>query len=534
MASAAPRRRKAAIRSATVAALLAASVGSVVLLDLVVRSAAIGDSDGATVVLEGQTMSAGHLLLPAWSLSLDSFWSVDAIFYAVAVHFFGVRGDLIFLVPAVIGAVVILVAGTMAMDRRITLAAGAGALATISVLALPSRAFAVYFVEGPFHVGTALWCLLAFALLARNSFDWRWFLAVVLLAAGLLGDFQMVVLGEAPILATALVATWCARKWRAALPLAAAALASAALAYVVRRIVVALGTFTIAPANPFASGSQLIHNFVNIPKFLEALFGMTGAFGSSGIPAAFEVVNIARAVLVLGGPLFVFVMICGRAWSARKTPTNPTRSELLSSLVCFAFIASLITFVIFPIITTPAYARYLNGAMIFGALLGGRVITIAAAERSEKFVRSMSAAVVVIVSLFAVGFAFELRGPRPVQPATQLANFLEANHLRQGVGAYWSAAITTVESRGQVRVRPVIEHGTQLVRYAKNSDSGWYAGAQFNYVVYNALAPWGGVSKKSAIATWGRPSTAYVIGPYRVLVYAHPFTVSVVGWTGGT
>jgi hypothetical protein len=175
--------------------LLAASVGSVVLLDLVVRAAAIGDSDGATVVLEGQTMSAGHLLLPAWSLSLDSFWSVDAIFYAVAVRFFGVRGNLIFLVPAVIAAVVILVAGTMAMDRRITLAAGAGALATISVLALPSRAFAVYFVEGPFHVGTALWCLLAFALLARNRLDWCWFLAVVLLAAGLLGDFQMVVLG---------------------------------------------------------------------------------------------------------------------------------------------------------------------------------------------------------------------------------------------------------------------------------------------------------------------------------------------------
>jgi hypothetical protein len=532
--NAAPTGRGVAVRAATAAALLAVAVGSIALLDVIVRSVAIGDSDGATVILEGQTMSAGHLLLPAWSLSLDSFWSIDAIFYAIAVHLFGVRGNLIFLVPAVIAAVVILVAATMAMDRRISLAAGAGALATIGVLALPSRAFAVYFVEGPFHVGTTLWCLLAFALLARNSFDWRWGLAVVLLAAGLLGDFQTVVLGEAPILATGIAAMWCARRWRAALPLVVAPIASALLAYAIRSVAVALGTFSIAPANPFASGHQLIHNVLNLPRFFATLLGIDGAFGPSGLPVGFEVVNVARAVLVLGGPLVVAVIICRRLWAARKAPTNPTRSELLSSLVCFAFIGGLITFVIFPIVSSPAYARYLNGALIFGALLGGRVITVAATGRSAKFVRSLAAGLVVIVALFAGGVAFEVRGPRPVQSATQLANFLEAHHLGDGVGAYWSAAITTVESKGAVRVRPVIEHGMRLVRYDKNSDSGWYAGVQFNYVVYDARAPWGGVSKESAIATWGRPSTVHVVGPYRVLVYAHPFTVSVEGWTGTT
>jgi hypothetical protein len=525
---------RAAIRAGVVAALLAVSVGSVALLDVIVRSVAIGDSDGATVVLEGQTMGAGHLLLPAWSLSLDSFWSIDAIFYAVAVHLFGVRGNLIFLVPAVIAAAVILVAASMAMDRRISLAAGAGALATIGVLALPSRAFAVYFVEGPYHVGTALWSLLAFALLARNTFDWRWGLAVLILAAGLLGDFQTVLLAEAPIVATSVVAMWCARRWRAAVPLLVAPFASAVVAYAVRRVAVALGTFTIAPANPFASGHQLVHNFFHLPRFLEALFGITGAFGPTGLPVAFEIVNILRAVLVLGGPLVVFVIISRRVWAARTAPRPPTRSELLSCLVFLAFICGVTTFVIFPIISTAAYARYLNGALIFGALLGGRVITLAASGRYARFVRPLAAGVVVVVALFAVGIAFEVRGPRPVQPATQLASFLQAHHLRDGVGAYWSAAITTVESGGAVRVRPVIEHGTRLVRYDKNSDSGWYAGVQFNYVVYDALAPWGGVSKESAIATWGRPSSVHVVGPYRVLVYAHPFTVSVDGWTGTT
>ncbi len=212
----------------------------------------------------------------------------------------------------------------------------------------------------------------------------------------------------------------------------------------------------------------------------------------------------------------------------------PTRSELLSALLCFGFIGGLITFVIFPIVSSPAYARYLSGALIFGAALCGRVITTAATGRSPKLLRWTTAGVVALVAVFAVGIAFETRGPRPVQPATQLANFLERHHLRQGVGAYWSASITTVESGGAIAVRPVIEHGNRLVRYEKNSDSLWYEGERFTYVVYDALAPWGGVSKQSAIATWGRPSAVDVVGPYRVLVYAHPFTVSTHGWTGST
>jgi hypothetical protein len=357
---------------------------------------------------------------------------------------------------------------------------------------------------------------------------------VMLLAAGLLGDFQTVILGEAPILAVGLVATWSARRWRAALPLLVAPLAAALLAYAVRSVAVAIGTFSIAPANPFASGHQLIENLRHLPRFFEALLGISSSFGRTGLPVSFRIINVARAVLVFGGPLVVLFRICRRILAARKAPAMPTRSELLSSLVCFAFLGGLITFVIFPIITTAAYARYLNGALIFGALLGGRVITIALTGRSATLVRSAAAGVIVVVTLFAVGIGFEVRGSRPVQPATQLADFLEAHNLQHGVGAYWSAAITTVESRDAVRVRPVIEYGSHLVRYDKNSDSAWYAGVQFNYVVYNALAPWGGVSKESAIATWGQPSVVHVVGPYRILVYAHPFTVSVHGWTGST
>ena len=80
-----------------------------------------GDSDGATVVLEGQAMSAGHLTLHGWALAADSFWSVDALFYTVGVGLLGIRPLLLRLVPAFIAALVVLfgvlVAGTTVRER---------------------------------------------------------------------------------------------------------------------------------------------------------------------------------------------------------------------------------------------------------------------------------------------------------------------------------------------------------------------------------------------------------------------------------
>src|SRR5579883_2275636 len=39
----------------------------------------LSNSDGATVALEGQALAAGNLGLHGWSLSLDSFWTIDAV-----------------------------------------------------------------------------------------------------------------------------------------------------------------------------------------------------------------------------------------------------------------------------------------------------------------------------------------------------------------------------------------------------------------------------------------------------------------------
>jgi hypothetical protein len=46
----------------------------------------------STVVLEGQSTSAGHLTVHGWALSLDSFWTVDVLFNALVVLVAGFAG----------------------------------------------------------------------------------------------------------------------------------------------------------------------------------------------------------------------------------------------------------------------------------------------------------------------------------------------------------------------------------------------------------------------------------------------------------
>src|ERR1700734_3250088 len=71
-------------------------------LDAASTHAFAGNSDGATVVLEGASLRHGHLLLSGWDLSFDSFWGIDAVIYAIAVGIIGVRGDLLAVGPALI------------------------------------------------------------------------------------------------------------------------------------------------------------------------------------------------------------------------------------------------------------------------------------------------------------------------------------------------------------------------------------------------------------------------------------------------
>ena len=497
-----------------------------------------GSSDGASVVLEGKAL-IGNLTLTHWALSLDSFWLVDAPVYAVAVLIGGVHPQLLHLVPAIIAVGVIGVGAWIAQRGRGRWTGFLAAGTVVVLLGLPTHAFAQFFLIGPFHVTTTLWCLVAFVALRRARFGWGWLLAVCFLAAGLLGDLLTGILGVAPIGLAGIAAALRARRWRAGAPALTAALGSLVLAEAVRRIAWAIGTYTIGPANPRADFHQMFHNIIHVVTWGAALEGVgSQPFGSPGVP---PVLGVAHAVgLGLGVAAVVVGLVAIVRSIVRSILTGeeaPASDEVAGSdrretawfedVLVFGFFGGCATFVWFSFSSVAPFGRYLTAAVIFGSILGARLAGRIAERAKDGWPRVALAGVAGLAVLgYATTFVNTLTTPSPTQPAVSLAAYLKQHHLTKGIGDYWSASIVTVESSDGVVVRPVVTlAGSQhLVRYTRLSSSSWYGGG-FEFLVYNATAPWAGVDAQSAQASFGPPQRVAAVGPYHVLTWAHDLTL---------
>lgn len=506
----------------------------VAILYVAARHAFAGDSDGATVVLQGQAMGAGNVTLHGWSLSLDSFWTVDAVVYTLVELVTGVRGVLLYLVPALIAAAVILVGVFLAREGRRGLAAVAAGTTVVLVLALPSHELANVFLRGPLHVGTALLCLCAFAGLRSARVGWGWLAAVLCLAAGLLGDFQTAVLGVGSVCAAGLVAIPRTRAWRSSVPELSAAVAALVLAWVVRLITDAVGTFSVNTGHPVASASRMVTNLRNLPSWSANLLGVGGGqLGRGGTPTALDAVHVIGLLVVSGGFLAGLIALLRGAVRGGASPEDASAAWRLDDLLVFAVLADIVLFLSLTTSDDPGFLRYLTAAIIFGTILAGRWVgrLVESLPLSVSARRGALALGLAAIAALIAAFGFTLTAPEPGQRAAQLDSFLEARQLVVGVGDYWTASITTVATGGDVTVRPVIATPSgRVVRYQRQSAEAWYTNQPFQFLVYDAARRWGGVDANSASRTFGSGAHVYAVGPYRVLVWPHRLSVSAKGW----
>ncbi len=505
--------------------------GLLVLLYATSVHAVPGNSDGATVVLEGKALSAGQLTLKHWFLSFDSFWWVDVPFYALAVLAVGVRPELLQAVPAIIAALVVAVGAWLAAGRNRGVAALAGGATVVALLALPSHALAFFFLQGPLHVGTALYSLLAFACVRRyRPGRARWLLAVVLLAAGTVGDLQMLVFGAAPMLGGGVLAMVRRREARAGVGAVSAAACGAVLALAGRELAKLVGTYTINKPAPTASFREMVTNLRLVGVYGARLFGFGSAgFGSGGMPSALLAVHVVGLVALLAGVAAAAVRLVTALVAGRRGARDDEEAWRLDDMLLLAFLADLAVFVYLTPASLPPYARYLTASAIFGAVLAGRGV----ARLAVLLARGAPAAALaglggLAVCCLAAGTGYALRQPDPPQPARALGAYLAAHGLTQGIGDYWSASIVTVESRGAVVVRPVTAlPAGRILAYTRNASGTWYEGQTFQFLVYNPALPFGGVDRQSATATFGPPAETTAVDGYLVLVWRHPLSVSI-------
>lgn len=505
-----------------------------VLLVAAARRAVAGNSDGATVILEGQAMLHGAPLLSGWTLSLDSFWTLDALANTVAIAVVGLTPQLLVVLPALIAALTVVVGATLAgvgERPRVRLVAAAGVI----VLLLPqSRAFAEFFLQGALHSTTILACLLGFWAFRQSRFGLQWALGVVILSLTLLGDFETLAYGVLPVFLAGATATSERRAPRARAPLMAGAVASVLLAGILHEIARAIGTFALAKRNPFASGHQVLRNLRDLPSTLGGLLGViTGPYGASPVPQFLRIVHVGFAAILLAGVVIVAAHLLGVGRT--RTVAFAPAPQHLERMLFFAVLADGLTYVIFPIITSPSYGRYLVPAIVDGAVLAMRTFApyLAVPPRSDRRRLLLGAVAVGALAISFSTFGEVARGPNAPQPAMALGAFLSQRRLTVGIGDYWSASIVTVESGGDVAVRPVIaDDQGRIVRYGKQSASSWYSGVPFQFFVFNAGAIFDATDASAARRTFGRPNHVYAVGSYRILTWPHPVSVSVEGSQG--
>ena len=524
-------RRSRPRLAAVSAAIVGAFSGLLALLYAASVHAGASDSDKATTILVGQAMGDGHLLLHGWILAPGSYWTSDALFYALAVRLVGLRPGLLYAEPAVVAALTIAVGILLTFEGHGVPAGFVGAVAVVALLAFATPAMDFWFVGKGFHVATALYALVAFGALRRGRFGWGWALAVVLLAFGMLGDLMIVAFAVAPLFVAGLVTMLRERRWQSGIAQVTAAVASGGIGEIALRCADTLGKFKLGATLRIADLGQMLTNVGHLFTYGAHLVGWTnGPRAIGGVPVGLLAVHAVGAACMLACLFVALVsLVAGviRGRSPNAPPSSGTELWRLDDMLLFATLGSSVMFVILAG-ANGVGVHFLVVPIVFASVLTGRMVARAWSKVPAGWTARALATAGLAVSLsFAAGLGYALSRPAPTQPASSLAAWLEAHDLTSGLGGYWSAAITTVESNGAVMVRPVTIEADRVERMMSQSSASWYAGQRFQFFVY-AMSTRRSSNRyfRAATMTWGTPAHVYRPGRYHVLVWDHTLSVA--------
>ena len=373
------------------------------------------------------------------------------------------------------------------------------------------------------HIGTAVPVLLIFLL--RDRAPRRWYVPVLTalgLAWALIADELVLVVGVVPL---ALVCTLrvlegavrerslargaAARRYE--LSLIGAAGAAAGLAWAAERVLRALGGYILHPIRfTFASHYSWasLHVLWAVPRIFGADY--RGLAGGATNTALLHRVSLALAGLAL-------LLAAWRFFSG---------IALVEQVLAVAIVLNIVLFV-----TTGAGSQGPHEIAVvapFGAALAARMLAGPQASRTRAdSVLARRARVVAYGAGLAVllgylgGLAHEVVQPAAPPDSSHLASWLQAHHLRYGLGGYWESSIVTVQTGGQVKVRAVLGTNT-MGPYLWLAKPSWYdpAGQQANFIVLASTRSYLYWEPRAVIAKYfGRPAHEYHVGPFTVMVW---------------
>ena len=474
------------------------------------------NSDSANILLAGDEMLHGNVLLHGWYASDVSFYSTEIPQYALLVGIFGLHASTAHIAAAMTYTLAFLLAVALARagarDRRQalirTLIAGGIMLAP----AFGDGVFALDLSVG--HLGTAVPLLALWIVLDRADRTGvrRWqvpAVAAVLLAWVQIADPIVLAVGIAPLglaaavrLAVRLRPGGRRDAWYEA-SLLAAAVASYGLAWVVEQVLRALGGYRV---NVVSYHLTLVWNPGAARQVLE-IFG-ANAQGLTGFQLVLAYAHLASVLLVAAALL-------ATAW---RFPVRALADQVLALAVA----ANIGLFLFTSAATLPKPAHELAIVVPFGAALAARMLSQVRLPLGSRWLPAVAvAAGSAVLAVYTAGLAWD--ATRPAQPMTnvRLADWLSDHHLRYGLSGYWTSSSVTVDSGGTVEVRALMQF--TMKRDLWMSDERWYDPGQHDatFIVLDSDKGFFSHWEPTALISkyFGHPARTYRYGPYTILVW---------------
>ncbi len=493
------------------------------------------NSDSANILLMGQDLLHGHLLLHGWYMSDVSFYPTELPQYALLESFLGLHMQTAHVAAAMTYTLTFLLAVLLARSGSTGRAAMIRTLIAAGIMLAPQIGLGVFALDlSVGHIGTAVPLLLTWLLLDKAPA--RWYLPVltaVLLAWALVADPIVYVVGVGPLGAVAAARvirdlvkgsdpwrTRIAGAWYD-LSLGAAAVVAAGLAWIVNNLLTAMGGYTVNRLPFYLVPWHNLHN--NAPAAWKVLqiFGANYA-GLSGVWLALAFLHLASVLVVL--------------WALARVARRFFGVSLVDQVLATAIVLNVVLY----LLTNAADEAAHEVAIIvpFGAALAARVLTrrvrtvqgaavsddnqIPASRGLARRIRLAGfAAGILVLAGYTAGLGYELAQPSAPPANTSLASWLEAHHLTYGLSGYWTSSSVTVDSGNRVQVRALMQF--TMKRDLWLSNVSWYNPALHyaNFIVFDSRPGFMDHWEPRALVQkyFGRPAHTYHAGPYTVMVW---------------
>lgn len=488
------------------------------------------NSDSANILLMGQDLLRGNLLLHGWYMSDVSFYPTEIPQYALLESFLGLHMQTAHVAAAMTYTLAFLLAVLLARTGSAGRAAWTRTLIAAGVMLAPQLGPGVFALDlSVGHIGTAVPLLLVWLLLDRAPP--RWYvpvLAAVLLAWVLTADRIVYVVAIGPlglVCAVRAVRGWAAGTGPVArriagqwydLALAASAAAATGLAWSAGWVLRGLGGFAVNGLPfYFVRPDHLSRNVPALQKVLQ-VFGADYA-GLGGVRLVLAFLHLASVLVVALALLLAARRFLGQI-------------SLVDQVLTVAIVANVALF----LLTNAADLTATEVTIVVpsGAVLAARMLvrgvradgeTGAGARRSLTGRAGLAAVAVGVVVLagYTAGFGYELAQPSASPANARLASWLAAHDLTRGLSGYWSSSSVTVDSGNRVQVRALMQYSLKRDLWMAKLD--WYDPKRYyaNFIVLDSQPGYYSHWEPRALIRkyFGRPALIYQTGPYTVMVW---------------